>query len=39
MDPQALIPTDEQSGLLTHIGKTESVSLCERTKKLSTFVE
>jgi hypothetical protein len=25
--------------LLTHIAKTESVSLCERMKKLSRFVE
>jgi hypothetical protein len=27
---QRLIPTGEQSGLLTHTGMTESVSLCVR---------
>jgi len=29
---QALIPMGEQSGLLTRIGATGSVSLCERMK-------
>jgi hypothetical protein len=29
---QSLIPTGEQSGLLTLIATTESVSLCERMK-------
>ena len=36
---QRLIPTGEQSGLLTHIATTESVSLCMRMKKLTAFVE
>jgi hypothetical protein len=26
----AMIPTDQQTGLLTHIAAMESVSLCER---------
>jgi hypothetical protein len=29
---QRLIPTGKQSGLVTHIVGTESVSLCERMK-------
>jgi len=36
---QRLIPTGEQSGLLTHIATTESVSSCMRMKKLTALVE
>ena len=30
---QRLIPTGERSGLVTHIGTTESVSLCKPMKR------
>ena len=32
LDSLNMIPTDEQSGLQTHIATTESVSMCERMK-------
>ena len=36
---QPLIPSGEQSGLLTHTAATESVSLCCADKKLTAFVK
>jgi hypothetical protein len=36
---QPWILAGERSGLLTHIGATESVSLCEPMRKLTAFLE